>query len=1049
MRKLLLITLAACTLFGFKGVAQVTGTITDAQNTPLPGVSIIIVGSTTGTTSDFDGNYTIRASAGDILRFSYVGMTTVTRTVGESDVIDVVLEEDAQALDEVVVTALGIERTERSLGFASQKVDEELLNANKQSNVVNSLQGKIAGVTINSTGGAPGQGANIQIRGINSIDPSRDNQPLFVIDGVLIDNSTSTFGDGAELRGMSNRAADLNPNNIETINVLKGGAATALYGLRGANGVVVITTKSGKAGAIRVSYSSTYGIDNVNKFPDIQDKFSQGWMGEYNPDDFWPSWGPTVEEAKALDPTHPDKLYNHIEDAFKTGSQFRNDLSFSGGNETITFLASLSQFDQKGILPFTDYKNYQARLNTDVKISDKFKMGMSMSYINSGGYRYNPDRYNEQLVYWSGRHDVTDFREDNGTMRSYGGTSNPIYVASTNRFKDDVDRFIGSVNFTYSPLSWLDFSYRVGTDSYNDNRRRTAVGFRGLEGERLVEDNGVEAAPGRGFVYEYNTRFQTLNSTFIASAKHNFSDDLNATVRIGHELYTRKVRNTGTEGSDLTVYNWFDLRNANILNIINTDKNEVRYRLMGLFGELSFDYKRFLYLTFTGRNDWTSSLVKPNNSFFYPSASLSYIFSENLSLPDFISNGKFRFSYARIGKDAEPYATSSGYGSYSGLPSGYIGFTRSSLLGDPELRPEFTDTYETGLEMSFLNSRLGFNFTYYYSTSKDQIIEVPVSSGTGYVNAAINSGSMRNQGVEVTLFATPVKKEDFSWETQLNFSANRNKILDIREGLEEIILASQFGYIGSTVTMKLVPGEAYGSLFGSVYKRYYTEEEIQAGVDQKAHLDKSRPIVIGEDGFPVMEQQSVQKILGNAQPKWIGGWSNTFRYKNITLTTLMDARIGQYRYNQLANFYAAFGMSEITENRNDYKVFKGVTADGAPNTREVWLGQGTDPNTGRDYGIGYYRNNYRAVSENFVEDASWVRLRSVSLTYNLPEKWLDNSFIRRASFTATGNNLWLWTEYDGYDPESSSFSSGSNIDGFSGFTYPALRSFLFTVNVEL
>ncbi|MGS2764744.1 SusC/RagA family TonB-linked outer membrane protein [Sinomicrobium sp. M5D2P9] len=1046
MKKLLPITLLACTFFCFTGFAQVTGTITDTENAPLPGVSIIIVGSTTGTTSDFDGNYSINASEGDILQFSYVGMTTVTRTVGESDIIDVVLEEDAQALDEVVVTAMGIERSERSLGYAAQKVDTELLNMNKQPNVVNSLQGKVAGVSINSTGGAPGQGANIQIRGINSIDPRRDNQPLFVIDGVIIDNTTSTFGSGSNLRGMSNRAADLNPDDIETINILKGGAATALYGLRGANGVVVITTRSGKAGTIRVNYTSTYGVDYVNKFPDIQNKYTQGWMGQYDPDDFWPSWGPTVEEARAIDPTHPAKLYNHVKDAFQTGSQVRNNLSFSGGNETITFLASLSQFDQTGILPSTDYKNYQARLNTDVKLSDKFKTGMTMSYINSGGYRYNAIRYNEQLVYWSGRHDVTDFREENGTMRSYGGTSNPMYVAHTNRLKDDVDRFIGSVYFDYRPTEWLNLNYRVGIDNYNENRLRTAPGIQGLEGERIVNDNGTSAAPGRGLIYDYNTRFETINSTFVASGTHSFSDELTGTLRVGHEFYTRKVKNTGVEGADLTVYNWFDLRNANILNTV---QEQSQYRLMGAFGELSFDYNNYLFLTLTARNDWTSSLLKPNNAFFYPSASLSYIFSENLSLPEVISNGKFRFSYAKIGKDADVYSTSGGFANYMDLPPGYVGFTRPNLLGDPDLRPEFTDTYEAGLEMSFFNSRLGFDFTYYHSTSKDQIIQVPISSATGFELASINAGSMRNKGVELTLFATPIKKENFSWETQVNFSANRNRILSIHEDLDEITLASQSGYVGATVTMKLVPGEAYGSLFGTVHQRYYTDEEIQAGLKDGLHVDKSRPIVIDEDGFPVREPVSVQKILGNVQPKWIGGWSNTFRYKNVSLTTLMDARIGQYRYNQQANFYSAFGMSEITENRNDYKVFNGVLANGTPNTQEVWLGQGIDPGTGRDYGIGYYRNYYRGVSENFVEDASWVRLRSVSLTYSLPKRWLEDSFVRNMSFTATGNNLWLWTKYTGYDPESSSFSSGSNIDGFAGFTYPALRSFLFTLNVEL
>lgn len=1045
MRQIITIICISFLMLSWRAIAQgqtVSGTVNSEEDgNPLPGVSVLLQGTNTGTVTDLDGVYSIVVPNGSgILVFSYLGFVTQSISVENRPTIDVAMVQDISQLGEVVVTALGIERSEQSLGYSTQSVDSRLLNANREVNLVNALQGKIAGVAINSTGGAPGQGSNIQIRGINSIDPSRDNQPLFVIDGVLIDNSTSTFGSGAELRAMSNRAADINPADIEKINVLKGGAATALYGLRGANGVIVITTKSGQQGDIRVNYSGTYGFEQVNKFPDIQDTYTQGWYGVYNSDDFWPSWGPTVEEARQMDPTHPASLYRHVEDAFGTGTQFRNNVSVSGGTERINFLASLSQLDQKGILPGTDYSNYQARLNTTAKISEKLSVGINLSYTNSGGYRYNAIRYNEQLVYWSPRHNVRDFREENGTMRSYGGTANPMYVAHTNRLKDNVDRLIGSTNISYQPTDWLDFSLRAGVDTYAENRLRTAPGFQDLEGERLVSENGISAAPGRGLVYDYNTRFRTINTTFIASANHTFSNGLNGTIRLGHELYDRRVSNTGVEGADLTVYNWFNLRNANILTAV---QNDSEYRLMGTFGELSLDYKDFLYLTITGRNDITSSLLSPNNSFFYPSASLSYIFSENIRLPNVIDQGRFKFSYAEIGKDAAEYSTSGGFSSYTGLPTGYIGFTRPSLLGDPDLRPEFTKTFETGLEIGFFESRVNLDVTYYNSLSSDQIIRVPVSSATGFVTAAVNAGSMRNKGVEVTVSATPVQNSRFSWDTQFNFAANRNKVVDIGENLTgEIVVASQSGYVGATVTMKLIPGEAYGSLFGTVLQRDYGGE-----VPDPIRVDKSKPVVVGDHGFPLREPISVQKILGNAQPKWIGGWSNTLSYGDFSLMALVDARIGQYRYNQLANFYSAFGMSKRTEDRNDYRVFEGVLADGTPNTQEVWLGQGEDPLHEVDYGDGYYRLHYRGVSEHFVEDASWVRLRSVSLTYNLPISILPKNFIRNASLSITGNNLWLWTEYTGYDPESSSFPAGSNIDGFAGFTYPGVRSYLFTLNL--
>lgn len=1018
---------------GFAQTREVTGKVTASRDgSSLVGVSILQKGSNTGTTTDQDGNYRIMVSDQNAtLVFKYLGYSSREMVVGSQSTINVSLVEDNTQLTEVVVTALGISRDKKVIGYASQNVNSDDLNINRQANVVNALQGKIAGVTISSTGGAPGQGANIQIRGINSIDVGRDNQPLFVIDGVLFDNSTSTFGQSAELRGMSNRAADLNPDDVESINVLKGGAATALYGLRGANGVVVVTTKSGKSGALRVGFTSTVGTESVNKFPEIQDKYTIGYGGVYNPEDFFPSWGPTVAAAKLIDPTHPDKLYNHFEDAYQSGWQVRNSLSFSGGSDKITFSSSISQNDQEGVLPFTSYRNISGRVNTDAQISERFKVGANLNFINSGGDRYNADRFNESLSYWSPRYDIRDYITADGTMNSYGN-NNAIYGAYSNKLKDNVNRLVGGFNASYKPINWLDLSYRIGLDTYGDSRTRTAPGPTGLASERVYEDNGP------GFVYEYNSNFRAITSTFIASANAKLSDNFNATFRAGHDLYDRKVKDIGVEGDTLTVFDWFDLRNA---KQIVPRQNEQKYRLMGIFGELTLDYKNYLFLTLTGRNDITSSLRTGNNSFFYPSASLSYVFSDQLTLPDYMNYGKLRASYAKIGKDALPYSTSSGYSSYQLLPQGSTGFTRSSLLGDPNLRPEFTETYEGGLELSFFNNRLSLDGSYYYSLSKDQIINVQVSSSTGFRTAAVNSGKMRNRGVELALTGVPVRSDNFKWDVSLNFSANRNKIISIREGLTEIAYASQFGYSGSGVTMKLIPGQPYGNIYGSYYARYYG-----GAAEDPLKIDDSKPIIIGANGFPVREPVSKQKILGNSQPDWIGGITNNFKYKNFSLSALVDARVGQERYNQMGNFFSAFGIAKYTEDRNDTKVFEGVLADGTPNTKPVWLGQGVGPD-GVNYTNGYYRNTHRTISENFVEDASWVRLRSVSLGYALSPKLLQGTFVKNASLTVTGNNLLLGTDYSGFDPETSSTPSGSNVDGFTGFSYPAVRSFLVTLNV--
>jgi hypothetical protein len=654
-----------------------------------------------------------------------------------------------------------------------------------------------------------------------------------------------------------------------------------------------------------------------------------------------------------------------------------------------------------------------------------------MSYTNSGGYRYDADRFGESLAYFSPRWDVKDYQNPDGTQL-WRGTNNPIYGAATNRLKDNVNRFVGGIALTYSPLSWLNFNYRVGGDIYTDNRFRTAPGLRGVPNERSYDN-------GEGFVGEYNIQYRALNATFIATASTKLAKDLNGTLRVGHEILDRKTSSKGVLGSKLGMYDWFNLRNASVLE---ASDNSSQYRLMGIFGEATIDYKNYLFLSLTGRNDVTSSLLKPNNSFFYPSVSLGYVFSEHIPLPEFISYGKARVSYAKIGKDAIPYSTGTGYSAYAFFPAGVTGFTRASLLGDPELRPEFTNTWEGGLEMNFLNNRAGFDVTFYHSVSKDQILNMNVSSTTGYVKAAVNSGSMRNKGIELILRGTPVKTKAFQWDASLNFSANRNRILSIREGLTEIPYGGPSGgYLNSPVTMKLIPGEAYGNIYGTHYKRYYGSDK-----EDPVRTDKGRPIVIGANGFPVLAPVSSQKLLGNSQPDWVGGMTNSFSYKGLTLSTLIDARWGMERFNRLENFFVAFGIADYTADRRSYKVFEGVLADGTPNTKQVWLDQATGPD-GVNYGEGYYRNIYRAISEPFVQDASWIRLRSASLSYALPAKWLPKKVIRNVMLSVTGNNLILITDYYGLDPESVSADSGSNVDGASGFTYPAARSVLFSINV--
>jgi TonB-linked SusC/RagA family outer membrane protein len=1022
-------------------VIRGTVTATDGGNA-LPGVTIQVKGGTSGTTTGPDGSFSLTVPNTNVtLVFSFVGYLKQEVPANGRTSLQVSLEPDTRNLEQVVVTALGIKKEKRALGYAVQDVSGAQLSVSKQTNVVNALQGQVAGVQISSTGGAPGQGARIIIRGINSLDPTKSSQPLFIVDGIPIDNDTYTDPRPGidDARGMSNRAADINPDDIESISILRGGAATALYGLRAANGAVVITTKSGKAGRLTVGVSSTYGFENVNKTPDVQNRFSQGYLGAYDPAGFWPSWGPTVEEAKRLDPSHPAQLYDNFKRAYRTGKQFRNTISMSGGTEKAVFAASVSSLNQDGVIPFSDYNNYSARVNGELRFSPKFKVGASVNYINSGGNRVNADRYGEQLIYWSPRWDVKDFLKPDGTQKTYGTENdNPMYTLYSNRFVDDVNRVMANINATWSPLPWLDLSYRFGTDYYSDARSHTAPGPKGVVGELPLGDNEL------GFVHEYQINKRLLNGTFVLNARNKITSKLSSDFKLGHDMYQYKLKSIATEGDTLDIPELLVLHNAK--RVISNQREE-RYRIIGVFADWTLSWDNYLYLTLTGREDFTSTLHKDRNAFFYPSVSMGYVFTDHLKIPDrILTYGKVRASWARIGKDPSPYKLTYGYTTLIDGPidNNVIGWTRTATKPDPELKPEFTNTFEAGAELRFLQNRIGLDFTWYNSKSTNLLMSVPLPTSAGFEYFYTNAGAIRNRGVEISVNATPLKTRNFSWDVRVNYSANRNKVLSLRDGVDEVVVGTQFGYASSTATQKYVVGLPVGAIFGRSYARYYGTD-----AEDPMFIDKSRPIVIRNTGdlrgFPLINTN--QKYLGNTQPKWIGAITNTFSYKGIGFSFMFDVRQGVQKYNQFANFMAAFGTSKMTENRDQTKVFDGVFQDGKANDIPVYLGQGVGPD-GRNYGDGYYRRVYRGVTEAVIEDASWVRLRNASLSYQLPSKLLARTkFITGANITLTGNNLWLHTDYTGFDPESSSTNAASNADAFSGFTYPAVRSFLATINL--
>jgi TonB-linked SusC/RagA family outer membrane protein len=974
--------------------------------------------------TDIDGNYSISVPEDATLVYSFLGFEGREMQVEERSVIDINLEEDLESLDEVVVTSFGIERETKALGYAVQEINAEDISRTKQQNVVSALQGQAAGVQITNSGGAPGQSARIIIRGVNSLDPNADNQPLFVIDGVPMDNST--IESGGTPRGLSNRAADINPNDIESMNILKGAAATALYGVRAANGAVIITTKKGKEGDVRVNVSSGVGFEEVNQYPRFQEVYGQGFGGEYNPDSFWPNWGPSMEEIRQIDPNA--QFYDIWRDAMRTGVQYDNSFNISGGNEKATFYASVSNLDQEGILPFSTWGRTTARLSGELKLSEKFTVAGNMSYVVSGGNRVPHDRFMERLVYNTPNADITDYINEDGTMRSRGGNTNPIYDARFSTFEDEVNRITGNLRFNYNVADWMDLNYLIGTDYFSDSRTGITPGPLGIEGEQPLDS--------QGFITETRINSRDLNSNLFLTFTRDWGKKFNTTLRVGNDIFEREFERVDATGTDFVIPQFYDLSYS---SQISNSQDKRKKRLVGVYGDLNLEYDDMLFLNVTARNDWTSTLPIGNNSFFYPSVNLGFVFTEAFESPDFFTFGKFRASYAEVGKDTDPYLIGQTYTSSEDYPlGGQVGFSRFGRFGDLNLKPERTTAIEFGTDLRFFENRLGLDVTWYKSNSKDQIIPVPVSNTTGFSTFITNAGELENQGVELILRATPVRNENFRWNLTLNASYNKNEVVSIREGIKQIALGNQFGYSGSSAFMILTEGEAYGNLYGSSYQRLGASEDA-------THLNEDLPIVIGEDGF--QERNTELLILGNSTPKWIGGIRNDFTYKAFDFSFLIDFRAGVDQYNQYDMFFSAFGISERTLDRNDTRVIEGVLADGSPNTQEVWLGQGVGPD-GRDYGAGFYRNTYRRLTENFIQDASFIKLRNITLGYNFQDNILGVvDFVKSARISVAANNIILYTPWDGYDPESFSAGAGGNATGFSGLGYPGVQSLFFTFNI--
>mgnify|MGYP002638911631 CR=1 FL=1 len=1060
----LTLLLALLVQISFAQDKTISGKVSD-ETGPLPGVSVVIKGTTSGTETDFDGKYTIKAKVGDVLQFSFVGMETAFKKVANSNTIDVVLKASANVLDEVVVTALGIKRDQKSLGYATQKVDGDDLAAVKKNNFVDGLSGKIAGIQIKRSTNLGGS-TNVIIRGITSL--TGNNQALFVIDGVPVDNSNTNGGGQQTSRGgydFGNAASDINPDDIESVNVLKGAAASALYGSRAANGVIMITTKKGAAKGssfdVTVNSSITTGTIDKSTFPEYQDQYGAGYSNYYygstgafedfdvNGDGIDDLVTPLTEDAsygEKFDPNLMVYQWNSLDPesahykqatpwvAGKNGPiTFFNDavtkvntLSINGNVENGNYRFSYTNFDQKGLMPNSSINKDNFSFNGSFDLTDKLTVAGSANYIrtttvgrNLTGYsdnintsfrqwfQVNVDIQEQKDAYFATKRNLTwNYNSPTNLTPIYW--DNPYWQRYENYENDGRSRFIGNVSLNYKLTDWLEIYGRVSVDTYNEMQEtRVAVGS-------LNVPNYTR----------FNRDFSEFNYDVMLKMDKDITDDLNLKGVLGSNTRRNNINSiyAATNGG-LVVPRLYSLSNSQ--NSISAPSEYAgKIGVDGIYGSLSLGYKDFLFVDVTARNDKSSTLPSSNNSYNYSSVSSSLVFSKLVDV-DWLSFGKVRLNYAEVGNSAPFNSLKDSYVKPDPFGTATL-FSVSSTKKNANLKPENTTSIEAGLQMKFMKNRFGFDVSYYKTNTVNQIVPVAVTGASGFTNKYVNAGEIENKGIELSLNAVPLKTNDFSWTVDFNFSRNRNKVISLFDGVDNL----QLGSFQGGVTLNATIGEPYGILKGRDF----------------VYLNGKR--VINSSGYYERSATSDQNI-GDVNPDYNAGINNSFKYKDLSFSFLIDIQKGgslfslDHWYGDGTGLYASsVGNNDLgNPMRNTLAdgggiILDGVQADGSVNTVR-----------GR---ADYYGNAVgwaRAPQALHVYDASYVKLREVAVTYNLPSKFLDNSFFKSVQFSLTGSNLWILSKNLPYADPETGLSSG-NLQGYQSGVMPTTKDVGFNVKLK-
>lgn len=1032
--------LFCCSAFAQSDVIH--GKVTDGQGQPLPGVNVIIKGTTTGAITNLQGEYRFSIpdtlSGEEVLVFSFIGFKSAEVPLNGKSGINIELKEDEKLLDEVVVTALGIKREEKSLGYAAKNVDAQAIKDAPSANWVSSLSGKVAGLNIVNTGSGPINSSRITLRGESSLNLD-NNQALIVVDGVPINNSMTGTGSSGYLGSDSpvdfgSAVSDINPDDIEKVTVLKGPGATALYGSRAANGAIIITTKSGsnQQKGIGVTYSTNISLSLPGlRWPDYQYEYGEGRTDKYYSyldSEDGPNTSTNVSAGRAWGPKFDGQMYfqynpdapdgkptertewkpyeGYIKDFFRTGVTVSNNISLEGNTDRSSARLSLSHLNNEWIVPNTGFERLNAALSLNHQLSDKLKIRAKANYVNKKSDNLPMSGYNNQTIMYfmiigtTPSTDINWFRDYWEEGQENVQQKNPFNPGPDNVYLqvhemlNKVNRhgIIGNISASYEFSHKLDLTLRSGIDFGNEERSQQ-------------RPYSMTRYP-RGMFRQQSVFNYEMNTDALLSYRDHIANRVNYSISAGANAMRQQYNFSGMYADQLAMPGVYMISNS--LDQAVADPVRWQKAINSVYLASQFDYEGKLFLDITGRNDWSSTLPFKNNSFFYPSVSTSFILNEMVDLPSAMSFTKLRLSWAQVGNDTRPYQTARYYDKvYSNS------FTNPSVLFNPELKPEITSSYEAGLDMRFLNSRIGLDLTVYQNNSRNQILQIPLDYTSGYSSALMNAGLITSNGVEVMLSAKPVSTPEFKWNSTITWARNRSYVKELAEGLDNQIIARH----NQNVSIEARVGGLMGDLYGRGFQR-----------------SPEGDIIYTKAGLPAELDPTVKK-WGNAFADWKAGFMNEFSYKNFRLTVLFDGQMGGSVYSQTNHKLNTLGKTKVTLPGRD----GGITGEGV-----VLQDDGTyAPNTTSVSAMSYYETFYKiSNAETNIFDASFIKLRELRLEYNLSQNvgLIRNTGLKNASIALYGRDLLLFTNFPAFDPEAAQLNNGTIVPGIEMTQFPSTRT---------